>query len=103
MVTQLPDQQRFVNLSWTLKNTSYNVCNDVDQEGEDEGPKTVKTSFTIRLTKFDDTKKVPLIKEVKNIVEGMNLVQVRVVHESRVTINESECRPRSSWSPRRRS
>jgi large subunit ribosomal protein L7/L12 len=26
--------------------------------------------------KFDETKKIALIKEIKNIVEGMNLVQV---------------------------
>lgn len=27
--------------------------------------------------KFDDTKKVAVIKEIKSIIEGLNLVQVR--------------------------
>lgn len=30
----------------------------------------------MKLTKFDDSKKVALIKEVKNVVPGLNLVQV---------------------------
>lgn len=41
--------------------------------------KKEKSAFTIRLTKFDDTKKVQLIKEIKSLVEGMNLVQVRLL------------------------
>lgn len=36
----------------------------------------MKTSFTLKLVRYDDKRKVPLIKEVKNVVEGMNLVQV---------------------------
>ncbi|OQV13093.1 putative 39S ribosomal protein L12, mitochondrial [Hypsibius exemplaris] len=45
---------------------------------EDEAPKKKeKTTFTVRLTKFDDAKKVPLIKEIKTIVEGLNLVQAK--------------------------
>ena len=30
----------------------------------------------MKLVKFDDKQKVALIKEVKNLLEGMNLVQV---------------------------
>jgi hypothetical protein len=30
----------------------------------------------VKLVKFDDKQKVALIKEVKNLLEGMNLVQV---------------------------
>ena len=37
----------------------------------------VQTSFTVKLNSFDAAKKVPLIKELKACVEGMNLVQVR--------------------------
>lgn len=37
----------------------------------------MQTAFTLKLNKFDDSKKVALIKEVKNIVEGLNLVQVK--------------------------
>lgn len=46
------------------------------QEEEDDVPTTVKTSFTVKLMKFDEKQKVALIKEVKNLLEGMNLVQV---------------------------
>ena len=41
-----------------------------------EEKKEEQTEFTVKLTAFDDGGKVKLIKEVKNIVEGMNLVQV---------------------------
>lgn len=45
-------------------------------EEEQEEKKLVKTEFTVKLTAYDDTKKIALIKEVKNVVEGLNLVQV---------------------------
>jgi len=32
--------------------------------------------------KFDDKQKVALIKEVKNLMEGMNLVQVSTTHNN---------------------
>lgn len=34
--------------------------------------------------KFDDKQKVALIKEVKNLMEGMNLVQVSTTYNSYV-------------------
>lgn len=37
---------------------------------------TAKTTFTVKLTQIDDSKKVAVIKEVKSLVEGLNLVQV---------------------------
>lgn len=45
---------------------------------EEAAPERVKTSFTVKLTKFDDKQKVPLIKEIKNLIPGMNLVQVNI-------------------------
>ncbi|OUC45244.1 Ribosomal protein L7/L12 domain protein, partial [Trichinella nativa] len=36
-----------------------------------------KTSFTLRLVKFDESKKITLIKEIKNVVPGLNLVQAK--------------------------
>lgn len=36
-----------------------------------------KSSYTLKLTKFDDTKKVALIKEIKKLVEGINLVEAK--------------------------
>uniref|UniRef100_A0A6G1SE30 39S ribosomal protein L12, mitochondrial n=1 Tax=Aceria tosichella TaxID=561515 RepID=A0A6G1SE30_9ACAR len=46
---------------------------------EDEGVAKagVKSSFTLKLTKFDETKKVALIKEIKKLVEGINLVEAK--------------------------
>ena len=40
-------------------------------------PAKVQTSFTIKMNKYDETRKVALIKEVKAKLEGFNLVQVR--------------------------
>lgn len=45
-----------------------------DGVGAGEG---VKSSFTLKLVKFDDTKKVALIKEIKKLVEGINLVEAK--------------------------
>lgn len=39
----------------------------------------MQTSFTLKLTQFNESKKIALIKEIKNLVEGMNLVQVSFV------------------------
>lgn len=36
-----------------------------------------KTHFTVKLTEVNATEKVKLIKEVKNCIQGLNLVQVR--------------------------
>ena len=47
------------------------------QDEEDAPKPKAQTSFTVKLTKFDEAKKIALIKEIKNVVEGMNLVQVR--------------------------
>ena len=49
-----------------------------ETEEEEEAPKREKTSFSVKLVKFDAGKKVALIKEIKNSVEGLNLVQVLV-------------------------
>lgn len=57
--------------------------------GEDEeeaAPKKVQTAFKVKLVKFDETKKVALIKEIKNLLEGMNLVQAKKFVESAPTI-----------------
>ena len=42
----------------------------------------VKSSFTVKLTKFDDKQKVALIKEIKNLIPGTNLVQAKKFVES---------------------
>lgn len=53
-----------------------------EEEEEDAPAQQVKSMFTVRLVKFDDAKKVALIKEIKNVVEGMNLVQAKKFVES---------------------
>ena len=40
-------------------------------------PAAVQTSFTVKLNKFDPAKKVAVIKAIKSLVEGMNLVQAK--------------------------
>ncbi|CAN8007352.1 unnamed protein product, partial [Ixodes pacificus] len=48
------------------------------EEEEGSGVAQVKTAFTVKLVKFEDSKKIQLIKELKNLMEGINLVQVTV-------------------------
>lgn len=55
-------------------------------EDEQAAPKTIQTSFKVKLMKFDEKQKVPLIKEIKNLLEGMNLVQAKKFVESAPTI-----------------
>ncbi|EAA05705.3 54S ribosomal protein L12, mitochondrial [Anopheles arabiensis] len=53
---------------------------------EEAAPKVVKTTFKVKLVKFDEKQKVALIKEVKNLLEGMNLVQAKKFVESAPTV-----------------
>lgn len=53
-----------------------------DEDADDQPVQQQKTQFTIRLIKFDEAKKVAVIKEIKNLVEGMNLVQAKKFVES---------------------
>ncbi len=47
------------------------------EEEEEEGARpTAQSVFKVRLIKYDETKKVPVIKQVKDVVENINLVQV---------------------------
>ncbi|XP_031570568.1 39S ribosomal protein L12, mitochondrial-like [Actinia tenebrosa] len=54
------------------------------KEGETEEPEKAPepTEFTVKLAGFDDTAKVKLIKEIKNLIPGMNLVQAKKFVES---------------------
>jgi large subunit ribosomal protein L7/L12 len=53
-----------------------------EEEAEPEAPKAVKSSFKLKLVKFDEGKKVALIKEIKAVGENMNLVQAKKFVES---------------------
>ncbi|XP_018563101.1 39S ribosomal protein L12, mitochondrial [Anoplophora glabripennis] len=55
-------------------------------EEEDEAPRKVKSTYNVKLMKFDEKQKVALIKEIKNLMEGMNLVQAKKFVESAPTI-----------------
>lgn len=48
-----------------------------DEEDEDVAPQREKTAFTVKLVKFDSAKKITLIKELKNIIPDINLVQAK--------------------------
>uniref|UniRef100_A0A2R5LHW5 Putative mitochondrial ribosomal protein l12 strongylocentrotus purpuratus n=1 Tax=Ornithodoros turicata TaxID=34597 RepID=A0A2R5LHW5_9ACAR len=53
------------------------------EEDEDSGVVAkVQTAFTVKLVKFDEPKKIQLIKELKNLMEGINLVQAKKFVES---------------------
>ena len=54
----------------------------VEEEEAVAAPTAIQTSFTVKLEKFDAAKKVAIIKEIKSIVEGMNLVQAKKFVES---------------------
>uniref|UniRef100_A0AC35TPB1 39S ribosomal protein L12, mitochondrial n=1 Tax=Rhabditophanes sp. KR3021 TaxID=114890 RepID=A0AC35TPB1_9BILA len=45
------------------------------EDASDAIPK--KMSFTVRLTKFEDDKKIKLIKQIRDIIPGLNLVQAK--------------------------
>lgn len=47
------------------------------EEEEEVAPKIVQTAFKVKLVSFDDTKKIVLIKELKSLMEDMNLVQAK--------------------------
>ena len=48
-----------------------------EEEEEEVAPRQEKMVFTVKLTQFDDAKKVQLIKAIKSLIPNMNLVQVR--------------------------
>lgn len=47
------------------------------EEADESEQAPVKTSYAVKLMKFDAAKKVALIKEIKNILPDMNLVQAK--------------------------
>lgn len=47
------------------------------EEEEAAGPAVIQTAFKVKLVSFDDSKKIGLIKELKNQCEGMNLVSAK--------------------------
>lgn len=62
----------------------------VEEEEDETATRKVQTNFTVKLVKFDDKQKVALIKEVKNLLEGMNLVQAKKFVESAPTVVKAD-------------
>nr|CAG4645322.1 EOG090X0O3H [Leptodora kindtii] len=61
-----------------------------EEEEEEKPVAKVQTSFTLKLTKFDESKKIAIIKEIKNLIEGMNLVQAKKFVESVPTVVKAD-------------
>jgi large subunit ribosomal protein L7/L12 len=53
-----------------------------DGDTNESKEKEQQTEFTIKLTKFSADSKVKIIKEIKGLIEGMNLVQAKKFVES---------------------
>ncbi|CAE1326469.1 RP-L7 [Acanthosepion pharaonis] len=53
-----------------------------EESTEATAPKEEQTLFTVKLIKFNAAKKVALIKEIKNQISGLNLVQAKKFVES---------------------
>lgn len=68
----------------------YAAAESKTEVEEDVASKQVQTSFTVKLMKFDEKQKVALIKECKNLLEGMNLVQAKKFVESAPTIVKAD-------------
>lgn len=60
------------------------------EEEEASAPAVIQSLFKVRLNSFDDSKKIVLIKELKNQCEGMNLVQAKKFIESAPAIVKEE-------------
>ncbi|XP_065899927.1 large ribosomal subunit protein bL12m-like isoform X2 [Dysidea avara] len=72
----------------TLLETSQ--LNELLKDEKEEAPKEEQTKFTVKLLKFDDGAKIKLIKEIKGIIEGVNLVQAKkFVEELPQTVKQS--------------
>ncbi|XP_011503555.1 PREDICTED: 39S ribosomal protein L12, mitochondrial [Ceratosolen solmsi marchali] len=66
------------------------VGNFIQKEEEEKLPQPIKSFFALKLIKYDDKQKVALIKEIKNTVPGLNLVQAKKFIESVPQIVKSD-------------
>ncbi|XP_031630215.1 uncharacterized protein LOC116345180 [Contarinia nasturtii] len=53
------------------------VAQTPEEEEASAGPAVIQTLFKVKLNSFDESKKIVLIKELKSLCEGMNLVQAK--------------------------
>lgn len=73
----LPDAQMVANYGGSFAAPAAPV-----EEEEAAAPAVIQTAFKVKLVSFDDSKKIALIKELKNQCEGMNLVSAKKFVES---------------------
>uniref|UniRef100_A0A183DVQ2 Ribosomal_L12 domain-containing protein n=1 Tax=Gongylonema pulchrum TaxID=637853 RepID=A0A183DVQ2_9BILA len=76
----LPDTPMFASAGFTQ--SAAPSAAEAEPQKEEQTQASQKTFFSVKLTKYDDSKKIPLIKEVRTIVEGFNLVQAKKFVES---------------------
>lgn len=75
-----------LNIPDQVAQVAYSAPSSVSADDEEAAPKKVQTAFKVKLIKFDEKQKIALIKEIKNLLEGMNLVQAKKFVESAPTI-----------------
>lgn len=61
-----------------------------EEEEEENVVKQVQTSFAVKLTGFDPSKKVAVIKYIKSCIEGYNLVQSKKFVENLPALVKSD-------------
>lgn len=66
------------------------VAQEAKEEEEEAVAAPQKTSFNVKLTGFDADKKIGLIKEIKNLIPGTNLVQAKKFVESVPVVVKSD-------------
>ena len=67
---------------------TFKILHAFLQETEPEPVKKESTEFTLKLVNFDASSKVKLIKEIKNLMPDMNLVQVCQSHQLFLTAHQ---------------
>uniref|UniRef100_A0A0N5ANI4 Ribosomal protein L7/L12 n=1 Tax=Syphacia muris TaxID=451379 RepID=A0A0N5ANI4_9BILA len=61
----------------SLMNFSAASTANTEAADEETAKPALKSSFSLKLTKFDESKKIALIKEIRNAISGLNLVQAK--------------------------
>jgi len=87
---KLPDVPMGGGMMMMAPGMGASAASPAAEDEEEVAPVKVQTSFTVKLLKFDETKKVALIKEVKSLLEGMNLVQAKKFVESAPTVVKAD-------------
>ncbi|CAI2348614.1 unnamed protein product [Caenorhabditis sp. 36 PRJEB53466] len=71
----IPDQPLMASAAFAPAAAAAPAAHADASEAASDVPQ--KMTFTVKLTKFDDTKKIAIIKEIRNAIPGLNLVQAK--------------------------